>query len=191
MPGGDVLIHAGDVTRHGVEDEVIDFLNWFEKQPFEYRIFVAGNYDFYFERTAEDKLEKIIPEGVIYLKDSGFSINGINIWGSPVTPWFFDWAFNRHRGPAIRWHWDLIPPGTDVLVTHGPVYGIHDCTIDGIHVGCYDLLQRVIEIKPLIHVGGHIHEGYGTAKINNTIFVNASVLDEGYRLVNKPVVLDI
>ncbi len=191
LPKGDILIHAGDVTRRGKEAEIIDFLRWFAAQDFEHKIFIAGNHDFYFERAANDEIEKIIPKEIIYLKDSGVTINGLHIWGSPITPWFFDWAFNRHRGPAIQRYWDLIPSDTDILVTHGPVMNILDKTIDGAHVGCEDLRHKVNEIKPAIHICGHIHEAYGKAESNGTTFINASVLDERYRLVNGAVMVEV
>lgn len=190
LPAGDVLIHAGDVSRRGKEDEVVYFLQWFAEQPFQHKIFIGGNHDFYFERTPPGEIEQLIPAGVTYLNDSGIVINSISIWGSPITPWFLNWAFNRHRRRDIRRHWDLIPPGTKILITHGPVHGILDRTVDGQQVGCEDLLQTVQTIKPKYYIGGHIHEAYGVITKEGTTFINASVLDEEYRLVNNPIVFE-
>ena len=39
--------------------------------------------------------------------------------------------------------WDCIPNGTDILITHGPPYGILDKTINGNYAGCRDLLTKV------------------------------------------------
>ena len=126
------------------------------------------------------------------MNDSGITIDGIKIWGSPIQPEFFNWAFNRKRGAEIDKHWQLIPDDTDILVTHGPPFGYLDETARMERVGCVDLLKRIDEIKPKVHVFGHIHEGYGTA-INDrdTLFINASVLDEHYRLVNEPICFEI
>src|SRR5947209_6179907 len=104
-----MLLHAGDITYRGDKEETDDFLKWFSRQNYRYKIFIAGNHDFFFEKAKPEVLKKLIPENVIYLKDSGVSVEGIKIWGSPVTPWFFNWAFNEHRGEEIRRHWDLIP----------------------------------------------------------------------------------
>lgn len=186
-----MLLHAGDFTYKGEKEEVRDFLHWFSQQNFTYKIFIAGNHDFYFEKTNAADINAMIPEEVIYLNDSGININGITVWGSPITPWFFQWAFNRHRGAPIRRHWQLIPDGTDMLVTHGPAFGIHDVVINGKHTGCKDLLDRIKEIKPKVHVCGHVHEGYGTAIKGGTKFINASILNESYELVNKPVVFEL
>lgn len=58
LPKGDAIIHAGDITQRGAENEVIDFLNWFTDLDFKYKIFIAGNHDFYFERTPEEEIKK-------------------------------------------------------------------------------------------------------------------------------------
>lgn len=191
LPSGDVLIHAGDVTREGQEAEVVDFLKWFHEQDFRFKIFVAGNHDFYFERRPEEEINKLIPKGIIYLNDTGTTIGGIKIWGSPITPWFYDWAFNRNRGGPIKRHWDLIPADTKVLITHGPVFGILDITVGGQHVGCEDLLLKVREIAPEVHICGHIHEAYGAVEMDGTRFINASILNERYAMVNRPLVFEL
>ncbi len=187
LPKGDLIIHAGDISKRGAEFEVVDFLKWFSALDFPYKIFIAGNHDFFFERESAEKIMSMIPENVIYLNDSSTIINGIKIWGSPVQPWFYDWAFNRHRGEPIRKHWKLIPADTDILITHGPVAGILDKTVGGESVGCKDLLERIEEINPLVHICGHIHEAYGTKKLKDTKFINCSILDEHYFITNNPV----
>lgn len=44
-------------------------------------------------------------------------------------------------------------------MTHGPPAQFGDVTWTGKHVGCDDLLRKLREIKPLVHICGHIHEG--------------------------------
>lgn len=188
---GDVLLHAGDICYKGNKEEALDFLKWFDRQPFEHKIFIAGNHDFYFEKAKPSEIEALIPKNVTYLNDSGITIDGINIWGSPITPWFFNWAFNRQRGEEIQKHWELIPAGTDILLTHGPVSGIHDAVINSQHVGCRDLWNKMKEIKPKVHICGHIHEGYGTTKKLGIKFINACILNESYELGNKPIVFTL
>jgi len=187
LPSTDILIHAGDVSSRGSKAEIIDFLDWFEKQDAQHKIFIAGNHDFFFEKATSEEVNAIIPKNVIYLNDSGITIEGINIWGSPVQPWFHNWAFNRQRGAEINKHWKLIPEKTDILITHGPAYGILDRTIGNELVGCEDLLRRVEKVQPKLFVFGHIHEAYGIRQVNGTDFVNASVLDIRYQQVNDPV----
>lgn len=191
LPKGDVIIHAGDLSRRGEESEVFDFLNWFSELDFKYKILIAGNHDFYFERKSNSEINKILPKNVRYLCDSGTSIDQLKIWGSPITPWFYDWAFNRDRGEQIARHWDLIPSETDILITHGPVSGRLDKTRDGRSVGCKDLLIKVNELKPKFHICGHIHEAYGQISDSETKFINASVLDEKYVLRNEPILFEL
>ncbi|HVG42455.1 MAG TPA: metallophosphatase domain-containing protein [Chitinophagaceae bacterium] len=191
LPKGDVLLHAGDISYKGKKSEVVDFLGWFSKTDFKYKVFIAGNHDFYFEKEGVKEIQSTVPENVIYLMNSEIVINGIKIWGSPYTPWFFDWAFNERRGAAITKHWKLIPDDVDILLTHGPVQGILDTVVSEEHVGCKNLLQRVLEVKPKTHVCGHIHESYGSVKRSGIHFINASLLNEAYELMNKPIVFDL
>ena len=193
LPEGDVLIHAGDFSSMGKEYEIKDFLDWFSKTDFTYKILIAGNHDFFFEKISHNPafLEEFIPSNVIYLNDSEVEIEKVKIWGSPIQPWFYNWAFNRYRGEDIRRHWNKIPADTDILITHGPVFGILDKTTRNESVGCEDLLQKVEEIKPKYHICGHIHEAYGYIKQGDTTFINASVLDENYILKNKAVEFEI
>lgn len=122
LPEGDVLVHARDVSRGGTKEQVTDFLKWFAEQNHPHKIFIAGNHDFFFEQTDPDEVNNIIPDGVIYLNDSGLEINGTKFWGSPITPWFNNWAFNRDRGEEIKKHWDLIPDDTEAYYSWATVW---------------------------------------------------------------------
>lgn len=190
LPDGDLLIHAGDISSKGSKDEIIDFLSWFANQAHQHKIFIAGNHDFMFERRGRE-IGEYIPDNIIYLQNSGTEINGIKFWGSPVQPEFYDWAFNVERGAKIKRYWDLIPVDTDVLITHGPPFGILDSSIRRKSQGCEELLIAVEKINPKYHIFGHIHEGYGTYTNGITNFINASVLNEKYLYTNDPIVFDI
>lgn len=191
LPKGDVLLHAGDIGYRSSREEVVDFLDWFGKQPFAHKIFIAGNHDFFFEKEKSQAIQRLIPEGVHYLKDEALVIDGVKIWGSPYTPWFFRWAFNKKRGAPLARHWGNIPTDTDVLLTHGPAYGILDTVINEQNAGDKDLLSRVLQVRPKVHVFGHIHEAYGSVKRHGIKFINACLLNEMYELANKPVTFDM
>jgi Icc-related predicted phosphoesterase len=190
LEGGDILIHSGDLCNRGTEIEAISFLQWFEKQDYTHKIFIAGNHDFFFEKTTEMDLLDLIPSNITYLNDSGVEIDGIKIWGSPITPTFFNWAFNRDRGAAIKLHWDLIPLDTDILITHGPPSETLD-TVNYMHVGCEDLRDRIQIVKPKIHVFGHIHEGYGFVHKEGTDYYNAACMTARYDLDNMPIHIEL
>jgi Icc-related predicted phosphoesterase len=189
LPEGDMIIHAGDVSKRGGMAEMEDFLYWYESLPFKHKVFTVGNHDFLAE-NAPSLFKKLIPDNCIYLENNDVVIEGIRIWGSPITPWFYDWAFNRQRGADIAKYWAKIPKGTDILVTHGPPHDILDRTTRGDLTGCEDLRLKIEEIKPKYHVFGHIHEAYGMKMVGDTTFINASILNEQYRMVNAPVVVD-
>ncbi len=194
LPDGDLLVHAGDFTLGGQPHEVEEFFAWLERQPHRNKVLIAGNHDLLFE-YAPDYARAMVPPNVIYLEDSGCEIEGMYLWGSPWQPWFLDWAFNLATEAELQAKWDLIPPNTDVLVTHGPPYGILDECDDGRRVGCPALAATVRRINPRLHLFGHIHEGYGRAVDPTgqagTTFVNACVCDHLYRPVNPPVVVDV
>ena len=186
LPGGDLLIHAGDVCNRGSQEEAANFIDWFEKQPYTYKIFIAGNHDFFFENFTQKEIQDILPKNIYYLNDSGIEIEGINIWGSPITPEFHNWAFNRKRGDEINNHWQLIPNNSDILITHGPAFGILDKTFHNLNVGCEELLKALKNIQPKYHVFGHIHEAFGSLNEKETTYINTSSLDLFYKIRNTP-----
>jgi len=122
-----ISAHAGDISGRGNRVEVEDFLKWFAAQDYKYRIFIAGNHDFFFERNN----------------------------------------------------------------AHGPAYEILDLTTGMVRAGCEDLLNRIKEVKPKIHLSGHIHEGYGQVEKFGTHFINASVLNIRYEMVNAPIIVNL
>lgn len=197
LPGGDVLVHAGDVTRRGSLAEVRSFFDWFAQRPHRHKVVVAGNHDFAFQDRAAEA-EALVPAGVTYLRDSGTVIEGVRFWGSPWQPWFHDWAFNLPRGEALARVWAEVPDDVHVLVTHGPPDGILDRVVapPGQHVGCEMLRERLAALRALrLHVFGHIHEDYGIVEegegTGRRTFVNACICDVRYRPVNRPVAMDL
>jgi len=188
IPEGDMIIHAGDSTPNGKHDDIEEFLKWYGDLNYGIKILIAGNHDWGFEREPEKYKQEIMDSyGITYLNDSGCKFNGLNIWGSPVQPEFCNWAFNKKRTrDSIGKHWDLIPKNTDILITHGPPALILDkCQYGGHNAGCGLLWNKIQEIKPVLHVFGHIHEGRGVVvddKSGSPItYCNSSSLDLHYR----------
>jgi Icc-related predicted phosphoesterase len=190
IPPGDVLIHAGDFTKSGKPEEIREFDAWLSTLPHPHKLVIAGNHDFLFERDPEKG--QALLQHATYLEDTGTTIEGREFWGSPVSPRFFDWAFNRDRGDDIMRHWELIPDQVDVLITHTPPYQILDRVFYGGYVGCADLRREIEQrIRPRLVVFGHIHESYGQLTQGGTTYINASSLDRRYRPVNAPVVFEL
>jgi Icc-related predicted phosphoesterase len=215
LPKGDVLIHAGDISNKGGEKDVTDFIHWFQNiEGFDTKIFISGNHDFCFERInlphhkrEYDWLHHLMsPENlsqsdVTYLEDSFITIESpefsrpIKFYGSPWQPWFYDWAFNLPRmGEELKQKWNLIPNDVDVLITHTPPNGIKDYVISwrgNENVGCEVLRSRLEELNVSVNVFGHIHEAYGVSYVNNTTYVNASICNQKYNPINKPIIIDL
>jgi len=127
-----------------------------------------------------------------YLCDSGTSVEGIRVWGSPWQPEFGEWAFNLSRGAACRSKWAMIPAGTDVVMTHGPPLGHGDRCSSGLRAGCIDLLDELqTRVQPAYHVFGHVHEGYGATTDGITNYINASTCTLHYRPDNQPICFDV
>ncbi len=207
LPGGDLLIHAGDVMNSGYnKNDIYNFCEWFNSlKGYDEKVFIAGNHDRMFEDHGVESNMIVNTYGnIVYLQDDDFVMygdgpngdmpeNNIRIYGSPWQPEFYSWAFNLPKnGPGLASKWEAIPNNTDILVTHGPAFGTLD-TVEGRsneHLGCELLAERIAIVKPKIHICGHIHSGYGYIFKDGTHFFNASVLDEQYEYTQKPMTFD-
>jgi Icc-related predicted phosphoesterase len=192
MPAGDILVHAGDGTFQGKRHELEQVDGWFGKIRHLYQaiLYVPGNH----EREAEldPALYDILTHCNVLINQE-ISLYGIKFYGSPFTPEFCNWAYQLRGAEQKRACWRLIPDDTDVLITHGPPRGILD-DVDGEPVGCEELLERVEQVKPRLHVFGHIHRWAGDERVvvrDGVTYVNASVCDDNYRLVNPPIILNL
>jgi len=186
VPDGDLLIHAGDATIGGTESEVAEFAEWFLAFPHPYKVFLAGNHDWHYFRhpaSADTYVENLHERSVV--------IEGLTIYGSSWQPEFHNWAYGLPRGEKLKKVWSRIPENTDILVTHTPPKYILDKNSYGLNVGCEELYKRVLEVKPKLHVFGHIHEDFGVSNFEGTTFVNASICDRGYKANRKPIVIDL
>jgi len=175
----DVIIHSGDVSFAGSEDEIIDFVEWFIALPHKYKIFIAGNHDNCLFGANIDEL----PENIFYLCNSEVKIEGVKFYGMPM---FMEDSISGDYEKNIQ----KIPNDTDILITHQPPFCVLD-SCKNITYGDRNLLQTVLKIQPKYHLFGHIHDAYGIEKNDNTLFINAAVLNEHYEISNKPILLDL
>lgn len=194
----DVLVHAGDWTK-GKDlglTETIAFFKWFAKQPFKYKICIAGNHELQVEATGDNFIHITNRhKDMIYLNNSEVTIDGIKFYGSPYSNEFGNWAF-MGNDVALSKVWAKIPDDTNVLITHGPAYGCNDLVKRSYgtdpHVGSKSLYYRKLSIQDSLqaHISGHIHEAYGIST-TKCINVCASVLDEKYKLINNPITIEV
>jgi Icc-related predicted phosphoesterase len=193
VPAGvDIVVHSGDASNwkdpYRNEPELRAFIDWFATLPIPTKVFVPGNHD-----TSLDKgliTRELVEHRKIHLLiNEEREINGLRFWGSPFTPRYGDWAYMKDRGTINR-IWDNIPEDLDVLITHGPPYGILDATYNHRNkvelVGCSALRKRVTKVQPRFMLFGHVHscEGIrnaGTRTVSGlpTLFSNGSCCDDG------------
>jgi 3',5'-cyclic AMP phosphodiesterase CpdA len=192
VPPCDLLLLPGDITpvrdhRLAFQAEWLNttFRAWLASVPARKVVGVAGNHDFLFEQAPE-RVPADLPW--TYLQDSGTTWEGLRLWGTPWQPWFHDWAFNLYE-PELVPKWALIPPGTDILVLHGPPFGLGDGVPErgGVRrCGSPSLLARIEAIRPRLVVYGHIHPGAGVYQTKGATLANVSLLDDRYEVVNGP-----
>lgn len=213
MPEGDLLLCAGDIcfANRGdlIEEEkhIRDYNDWLGELPYSDKVVIAGNHDFTFE--VQKDFGRGLITNAVYLDQEMVEINGLKIWGEPRQPEFNNWAFNIERS-FMKHVWELVPEDADVLLTHGPPRGFGDLVQENyskiqsvfqapkqwVNVGCAhqtlmieDRIKRGNPFK--LVVGGHVHGGYGKAVYPPTQIINASVVNEKYKPVNAPIVIEL
>ena len=216
IPECDVLVCAGDFSWHGTYWETWRFLKWFGEQPAKHKIFISGNHEIGLDATKPESyrggkhgyvpgahaLARKTP-GVIYLEDSEVVIDGIKFYGTPWTPFFYDWGFNGSDGPTqlegnrkLVDVYSKIPEDTNVLICHGPAYGILDKSLTG-DTRCGSVeMRKILESDKLaqlrLYINGHIHEARGhEIACGNVNFCNVSTLGRDYETVSPPVIIDL
>lgn len=204
LEGGDLLIIAGDLTGNDSDEEHKDFIFWLAQlQTSEHKykkvIYIGGNHDNFLYDPNRHGAIKTTTWNIDYLCDSGTEFEGFKIWGSPWTTTFKGMnpmckAFTVDTEIQLGDKFESIPWDTDILITHSPPRNVLDKTIDGRNVGSNYLYAwfKYVE-RPMLHVFGHIHEGYGQQEYfcgyNDTKVksVNASHVNYKYQPVNPPV----
>jgi len=190
----DIVIHSGDASnsinpRENLV-EFVDFFDWFASLNIPNKVFVPGNHETSVDRGLFPK-QNFEDSGIHFLRESSVVISGLNIWGSPITPTYGQWSFMVARHKTDR-YWQQIPDDTDILVTHGPPFGVLDGTydVDGRYDFCGDraLQKRVFALNPKLMCFGHIHNckdivnaGTRTVAGKQTIFSNGSCSTDGKR----------
>lgn len=198
----DAVIHCGDESTQRKskwnEPEARAFFQWYAGLPIETKIYVPGNHSTSVEHGI------IPPEHypeIKFLIHEAWQWNGLQLFGSPYTPWFFAWAYNVAR-PDLDALWSEIPADIDILITHGPPKGIMDVTRDyrtqqPIHVGSLSLTKQVTQrIRPKFHAFGHLHDedginNYGQLSRDGTLFINCACCYLSGELVHHGLVVEV
>lgn len=189
IPECDILIHAGDSEIRTLSDLVL-FNDWVGEQPCDSAIVVAGNHDLYLERCGFNLPISNDELNFHYLLDDSIIINGIEFYGTPWSKQFGSWSFMANENDLENL-FSIIPNTTDVLITHGPPFGILDRNAEGEYCGSKALRRTLARVQPKLLITGHIHEqGSKHTKVYGVDCYNVSVLNEKYRLTNEPTVVE-
>ena len=215
VPACDLLLVAGDICPDRVQGTVAMFRPelqqawfdrmirpWFSAAPARYRVATWGNHDFCGERCdfSADSPSQADPAALVIGVDElvqiprGAGEPPLRVWTTPWSAAFGDWAFMKSAG-ELATVYAQIPAAIDVLVTHQPPFGygdlISDMSGDTMHVGSRELLAAIERVRPRLVVCGHIHGGHGHYEHDGIAIYNVSVVDERYRNVHEPTVIDL
>ena len=180
LPPADLIIHSGDVSMAAEEN---DFIEWFCKLDYEYKIFIAGNHDYHLYEGELKVIQSYLPTNCYYLCYSGIELNGVKFWGVPYS------LEDDLVLPTLK-RMEEIPIDIDILISHRPPYGILDTS--NYSYGCPQLLSTIQKrLKLSYHLFGHVHSAYGIIKKYKTTFINAALTDPNYNLIKEPIIFEI
>jgi Icc-related predicted phosphoesterase len=175
----DMVIFAGDYSGASTYLETCGFVGWFDSLKYKYKILVPGNHDYDIEYT----------DCTYTFINVERQLGSFNMFGSPYTPEFQHWNYMKKEDELFMMY-DNAPSDIDILITHGPPFGILD-NLEGLNLGSRALRDYVDRVQPKIHIFGHIHGGFGHKKINNTDFYNVSICNEAYNPINPLTIIEV
>lgn len=203
VPQCDLLVIAGDICPvsggHSLDAQAAwldrSFFPWCESLVdsglTRHVVFTAGNHD----NILRKHKELNFPDFVTSLIDEEAWFDGVHIYGTPWSLKFMNWHFMENEGGLV-YRYRGMPEGLDILISHGPAYGVCDLVTKPVfagapkeHLGSKALLRAVQRVKPAWFLCGHIHTGSHEAMRlcgGATTAVNVSLLDEDYQPAYKP-----
>ncbi len=149
----DVFVYCGDFVMQEYAEELIKRLEEVGVPV----LAVAGNLDLGI--IYESEMSEIVMYGLRELKGYHFLLV------SATYPFILDEALADVEG---------IDPSKLIFVTHYPPKGVLDKIWSNEHVGYDGYAEFDENVKPALHVFGHIHEDNGFEIKSNTIFVNCA-----------------
>lgn len=212
IPECDLLIIAGDWNPMGrvwgernllSQLHYLDttFRTWIDSVPASMIVAVPGNHDTVCQKMGDQipylrwvllhpqqSMEVVVAPGVT-----------LKVWGTPWTPWFYNYGFNAPQGDTdetfLTSIFGTVPEDTDIVISHGPPRDVRDETYAGQHVGSKAFRTMLGRVNPMLAVFGHIHDtnNYGTMRLNHTLAVNAGLTrttPTGYEMGHDPIVLE-
>jgi len=127
MPEGDMLIHAGDFTNNGTEQEIREFDAWLASLDYQHKIVVPGNHD----KEMDSNKGSIQVTNATVLRGELVEVMGLRVFGLPHT---LDLPFGREMsafGVSSEEEMkekarEISYSKVDILVSHSPPWGAGD-----------------------------------------------------------------
>ena len=136
LPGGDVLVLAGDAceVRSLVRDHrakagpepvarKLYCLDFFEKEcaKYEHEIYVFGNHEHYHNHLekSHNQVREILPDNVHLLEDETYTIEDVTFVGSTL------WTDMNRGDDLTMWHVKSMMSDFRVITEHNPVTGAY------------------------------------------------------------------
>ncbi|CAK9018439.1 Metallophosphoesterase MPPED2 (Metallophosphoesterase domain-containing protein 2) [Durusdinium trenchii] len=205
LPPCDAVLHSGDVlacssyaTRQHAEQVLKDFGDWLRSAECARRFVIAGNHDFWLEELGPETTQELLGDAVQYLEfssgsftvDLGAGPQELRVFGAPLSA---GKSFNRAFQQKEARQRFLAEPEivrAEIVLTHGPLSS---------SMWTEEMVKRLSDLRPALHVCGHIHGYYGRARPITTsggLSINASTMQTvgrftGQRPWNPPIVLDL
>jgi Icc-related predicted phosphoesterase len=209
VPQCDLCIIAGDFTP--IESHEFSFQQawlrdsfrpWLETIPAKKIIGIAGNHDVLFDHGKESGYP--VPDlPWTYLENTETEFEGIKIFGTPYQSKFNGWPFMRKEYELKKMWADM--PKCDLVVSHGPPYGVADIGGNGKRTGMKTLTNKLTELEIPHCICGHMHENYGAfyaptsshyvphqlPVLYYTSIYNVALCDNHYDIRYKPLIIEI
>lgn len=186
LPTGDILVHTGDFTVNGTDEEFDVFNQWLGAVSgrYHYRIICLGNHDVRVYGNDWKALKSKLSNATHVLCHEEATVLGIRFYGSP-------WHWGHKNNYTIRsgapsstsGRFDEIPAETQVLLTHGPAYDRLDVVTAAEtkeHWGSRELAENLRRVRPGLHLHGHTKDSRGLLLPfgNSPLSVNSCMTDK-------------
>lgn len=190
VPDGDAVIHCGDFSAHGTLYDILSFNNFLGSLKHKVKVVGAGNHDVFVQ--SELGMAKIHMSNAKLVVHEPFMLSDKKCFFTSYLPYYNKWAFEVADDKARGKLFAQIPDDTEILFSHCPPYGILDVIDSGENIGDHELLKRVRDLKHLkYHIFGHAHASHGITDIRGVQYINCSIMDDRYDVVNQPMIVDI
>lgn len=166
--------------------EAIEFNNFLGKLKHKHKIIIPGNHE-----NFPDIIYPFLTNCTYFLLDHIVEIEGIKIYGSRFKSKWHQVFFMNDKW--AKQYWDDTPKNIDIFLSHQPAKGFNDGVKHGESRGNEGLKKKLLEIKPKVHLYGHVHEEYSKTIYtgDTTIICAAQSISKKKKTLNVPIVFDL